>query len=833
MPITYNDEFVKMDEKFKDCMYKTIGPLLLGFADGADSSRQNMYTSNLKQILTFEGSNFPRIYTGMENMIGKRNKAYKQMKGNWIVKDKIYKYGENSIYSLILYNEQTDTYDIREKKPVEDLTERFGFPYNNEVMDSLEVGSFIKHDTIISKSISYDKDMNYCYGKNAKVAYVSDPSTQEDSIKIRNGWADSIICHESDTIVTSMNTNDVPLNLYGNDDYYKPIPDIGDTVKDGTICAFRRVNYEHILTSFQSKTMQTIATTDRDVVTTKDAAVWDIDVYCNNTEELPDNVFYRQIKFYHEMQCKYAETITEWCKTIKASGSKYTRNITAFKSKYQNWNNVEYPWKNKDRAFDNVVIKFKTLAKVDIRTGFKLTGRYGDKGVISKVAENVKNTLVENIMDFGDDYAKLSEDEISNMVANLVIVDDSEMMYLDDGTQVDILLNAPGAFRRLNTDQIVETDLTFAAERVRQRMLTLDTMEEKEELVFQFLDMIDTMQCSVYKKMYHSLESIVDIDGYDVRFINKMTREEFIKEIEVKGFYIKKEPFSKIRYDVLKTIYETFDWIKPYTAYVNIFGMRKRIMRPMVVGDKYILLLKQTSNKNSSFRSTGRINKCNLPQKSPDKQQNREIYARSPISISEIHNLSYAISMQTLAEYNVFMRSSPIGRKSLQRILAADGNPMDIKKLKVKSNYTNTNALILAANFKAIGIRLNFVSENKDHTIVCDQVQPYFVDGMMIIDRPTNKPFYQTLFDLKKDYINHNIIIEGYKGEADEIAWSHVFELDEAKKLPIYENMKSMIIDTNEKRSEDINMKRDRLAQGLEAEEDLNPIRKRRKKLTA
>jgi len=262
MPMMYTEELKDLDTQYSDQMYKLSGPTLLGFPDGCDASRLNMFTQNIKQIICIKNSEFPRIFTGYENKIGELNNAYKKLEGTWEVKDKIYKFGNDGIYTLILYNRLEDKYDIIEKPIVEDLTEKFGFVYNTDVMDSLKVGDSVT-DCVIYKSTSYDDDMNYCAGVNALVMYVTDPSTIEDAINIRKGWADSIITTEVDSAIVTVNKNDIFVNLYGNENSHKAFPNIGEQVKNSTICALRRVNYNHALYDMQSQNMQKLYTTDK------------------------------------------------------------------------------------------------------------------------------------------------------------------------------------------------------------------------------------------------------------------------------------------------------------------------------------------------------------------------------------------------------------------------------------------------------------------------------------------------------------------------------------------------------------------------------------------
>ena len=96
------------------------------------------------------------MLSGSENTFGKLSSGYKFLSGEWKVLDKIKKYSDGEIYTLILYQESTNTVDIIEKQYAEDGPERFGYVYNTSAMDSHEVGDTIK-DEVIYKSTSYDE----------------------------------------------------------------------------------------------------------------------------------------------------------------------------------------------------------------------------------------------------------------------------------------------------------------------------------------------------------------------------------------------------------------------------------------------------------------------------------------------------------------------------------------------------------------------------------------------------------------------------------------------------------------------------------------------------
>ena len=71
----------------------------------------------------------PRMYTNYEYIFGKISSGYKQSKYNYTVVSKIPRFSwlPNYLYTLILYNEDLDQYELLEKKDIENLTENFAY----------------------------------------------------------------------------------------------------------------------------------------------------------------------------------------------------------------------------------------------------------------------------------------------------------------------------------------------------------------------------------------------------------------------------------------------------------------------------------------------------------------------------------------------------------------------------------------------------------------------------------------------------------------------------------------------------------------------------------
>lgn len=790
-----------LDQKYGgEEMYRIFGPTSLSWST-TDSSRMYMFTSHIKQTLTLLEPDIPRLATGMENTVGEYNNAYKKLKGSWEVRAIIPKFSFTpefieqhpdlsriQIVTLVLYNKKTDTYDMIEKPVAENLTEKFGFVYNTDLIDGLQEGDRLPDGTVLYKSTSYDDHMNYRYGKNARVFYSTSTDTIEDAIVVRKGWADGVKSVEVDNIQVPINDNDVLLNLYGDDQTYLAFPEVGEEVRDSLICATRRINRAHILYDFQQANMRELMDVDTDYYTSKHSVVYDINVYYNGDDEFPDNKFYTQLRRYWKDGCNYADTVFHWCNQIKQSGSHYTKNVSYFRAKYKHYTDPEYKWKNKDRAFNHIVLEFKVKSITGLDLGSKLTGRFGNKGVISRIMEDPLDSVRDSIIDLVDQDGKLSADDRRILASQIQIVDDERMpYYIQDGQKVyaDVMCNASGAIRRLNPGQLVEVETNFIAEQVQHLIKHARTLKEKEAIFFKFMDCVNRDESTFFKNLYGSYDQLRNVNGLQLHMMSEDSRRAFIQDVENHGFFLVRPPHKPLLFDDVVRMYDAFPEIRPKDIYIDIFGTTQRkTLRPGVIGYMYTIVLKQNSNKNFSARSTFRVNRSNLPAKDIAKKTNRSSYARTPVRLSEIYNLLASINGTDLAEHNVFTRSSALGRKSLDRILSASGNPLQIRKLKVQDNFTNANADILAAKLKTMGLKIFFspIPQGRLELEDATQVVPLHFGDFTIYDHPNHRRMYQVLFNEFHKHLKSRLFLESYRGERFDTCWDLVFNDSEIQK---------------------------------------------------
>lgn len=810
MPIEYKDAYIEMDREYTDQLYKLFGPGLLAFPVGTDGARLQMQGQEVKQCLNILNPDVARVSTHYENIFGKLGWAYKQLRGTWRVEAKIVKF-EGFTYTLVLYNIDTDTYDMIEKPINENPTERYAFVYNTNAMDKLEVGDTIT-DEILYKSTSYDKNMNYRYGKNAKVYVISSPDVLEDAIRIRKGWLRKILFVQSSIYKIPVSSNNVPINWYGDNNVFQGFPKLGQMCKDNIVCAIRPVKKKHVRYDFQTENLQKLMNIDTEYYAPDNSILTDIEVFYDDEAEFPSNVFFQQLKEYYDANCNYAEQMLEWSTRIKKSGSNYTENVTFFRSKYMHYNDPEYKWKDKG----SILIKLKMLSVDGMDPGSKGSGRYGDKGVISnegqdpeefdnwldevELEENMNKLL--DLPDFLREIAEMkgmvdpSEEELLEIRRKIIITPDASMHYTDH-FPVDITLNAGGATRRENIDQLYEVDFNFCSWHIQQKVKSLENFEDKVELIFKYLNLIEKEEGDFFLQLFQSWDRVETINNHRIRLINRTEQEKFVANIEKHGFYIVRTIDSKMRYSTLEKILEEFPFIKPLPIYVDIFGTKKRrVINDGIVADKYIMFLIHNNNKNFSARSTFRLNRSNLPTKDAAKRTGRSPYSHNPVRLGEYYNLMSDISGATLAEMNIPMRSSVLAMKDLGKILENTGNPLAVTKIRIKEDYVNANAQIAACKLKALGIKLRFHKDNEEsYEVVRDEIIPLHIDGYTIYDTPLNKMGYVTIFKEYRKYLNDAVIVESYPGEKQDMAWKHVFNLDEVKEMDfLTDDLKEMLV---------------------------------------
>lgn len=637
-----------------------------------NSMRSVMFTNHLKQFLTPLNPDYPFVFTNAENLVGEHSSGYKKVKHESEVYRKVVKFGdilgyENAnVYKLFIFDKKKKKFDVIERKETEDLTENFGFNYNNDEIDKYSEGDTIKKNTVLYKSTSYDDDMFYGYGKNTCVMYTLDPYTSEDAAVVSRTYADSFRTIETEKIQIKLNDNDFLLNLYGEEDGdYKPLPDIGETCT-GILGAIRTQYNNQLLYDFKSSSLNKIHDGDRIIYANDTNEIVDITIFSNN-EEIVDTIFNVQINKYLESQNKYYQEIYDTCKDIMDSGYDYSAEIDYLFKRSGEMLDTKKRWKEGDSAFANMVIEVTIRKEVPLRKGQKISGRYGNKSVISEIRE------------------------------------DSEMPFTEDGRRVDLLLNLLAIINRTTSFAIYELIITSICYKTSQRMKSLDSYKDKEKLMFDMINEFNEIQCDEMKKEYNKL--------------SKFEKKKVIDDAIEDGIYINQSSVKETKpiFYRIKDILDKYDWLEADYVYINDSNGRKvKTLSRHWIGDMYIIKLKQSDRRGFSGRSTGTIDIKGLPTRSFKSKNHMEKHSDSAIRFGESETLNFSIGVpsEDIALFNSLYRTSIKGREQLVKSMFNFDGKDNKNKVKIDTAYTSRVAEIFNVFFKSLGLEIDYVDDD-------------------------------------------------------------------------------------------------------------------------
>jgi hypothetical protein len=353
---------------------------LVGQGDFPGANNVMRGTMNIKhhtQHLTIDNPEFPFFYDGKENITGETSSFYKKTKKKYTVFKRIKKYdtlmkGKSYFALYFLYCKDDDSWKVVERKEVENLTENYGFCYNNDVIDSLEEGDSVPEGTVLTASTSYDESMNTSIGINGRILYGVHPAVQDDAIIVSESFAKSMVANN----VTNENT--IILNLYGKNGEYRGLPNIGDVIgedgEQGILCATRTVKETRMFSDLRDSSLRTLNSAT-DTLIYGEGEVIDINVYCNNPEIKRNRVNAQILQYYIDAKWFYTE-VYKTCKHIVKSGSKdIDREIHRWMRKAMNYLDTQAVWAFNDNVFSNLMVEVLLRKKEPAKIGRKIVGK--------------------------------------------------------------------------------------------------------------------------------------------------------------------------------------------------------------------------------------------------------------------------------------------------------------------------------------------------------------------------------------------------------------------------------------------------------------------------
>jgi hypothetical protein len=649
---TQSDQYVREDGRAKH--YFLGEDLLTPNVNKCDGGRLNMFISHLAQFLTLDCGEVPRVFTRFENQIGK----YSQGMGYVSLKEKAtfiaeIALGENERYLFFAYDDQT--VDVVCHMSSTRLTESYGYA-NNFVMPETEPGDEVEAGTLISHNNMYDEHLNLKYGVNLKTIFLAkDGLTFEDGIIISETGSKKLghtAVHEA---IVSLNNNDVLVNLYGDKTNYKPFPNVGEEIENGVLCSRRRINYSTVLTDFKENDRQ--MDVNNDTLFYFDGAVESIEIFSNLSEDELKQEYNAPIKTLLDSRRDLYKDIKETIESFKAEGYALRDDCGFLYQKATDYlSGKKFSYDKSE--FEGTIIRFKIRETVPLKVGSKITGRVGNKGVISK------------------------------------ILPDEEMPRVSDTGEIpDVVLNSLGVVGRCNISQLYEHELNFIADEIVKKYP--DDKKGVASLwsdILEFYQIIGTGQGEFLKEKL----------GTDAKAI-----AAYVADVRENGLLIHQPPF-----------FENANPEKMIELY-NHFGVEKLkfegIEQPLVFGSLYFIKLRHEAIGKFSARSAGQVSLLNVPFKSNEMyKKGTAPHNNSPIRFGEqeLFNMLLLANQEGGASGVInFLRhysSHNIERRNLlQKLLRVDPDRIDSVAGDGKSEKMITNAAqVIRSFFAGMGITL-------------------------------------------------------------------------------------------------------------------------------
>lgn len=625
--------------------------------------RKIMGNTHQSHSLVLTQGEIPYVATGYENRFGEQSSSIIRMDDDYEVIAKIpkFSYAPDHHYYLILRSINKNEITVVERISYKYVTEVYGYLHNNSIMDSMSApGTIIHKGDIIRRSTGFDRYGNRTSGKNINVAYMALDINMEDSVLISKRCSELMSAPLLRTVKIIINENDIPLNIYGNDNMYKVFPDIGEDIKDGILMAYRRDKKEEAIYTQSVKRLQEIMMSD-DKITIKGKVI-DINIYCNNPEYIKTNAYNQQFYSYYTDRQRMNQDIVNVVGSYATQG--YHLSYQLNKMFYNAKSELEGKKFIDKKQFSNITIEFVVMENRILDVGDKVSDRYGGKGVVSK------------------------------------IVDTELMPKMCNGQPIDMIKNSSTMYNRENAGQIFEHEINYISMNILDRIRQGDmSLQDSFAMILKFYEI-------------QSPEQYQDIKAY-IDSLDYRNQEYFLESILNKTcINVSNKPISEtMNIDKLITLKQAFPWIDEQKVQVPIRDSRGNVRfvytrRPMIAAPQYVIRLKQFAEEKFSAASLSSTNLKNENAKSKASKNYREPNSNTPIKLGQMESGDLDHMGTEYVVINLLLHSlSPHARRLVEQIAITDPYNVDVK---IDTKSKNRSAEILNARLKIMGYKITF-----------------------------------------------------------------------------------------------------------------------------
>ena len=704
-------ELVKMNiEKYKD-LFKEKDPdlklrqelfsmqALNPFIIYNSSPRGLMMSSHIAQVVTLNKPDKNIIQTTLDRDLAKYVISAKFLHDVEII-NVIKRYsgwsGEASNVEYVIVYKRLDDgkYDIMEIKRYNKFHTHFGFEYKFLIdPDTMYPGQVFKKDTYLAVPTTIlNEDMDYGIGLNANVAMITLPEVAEDGVIVSESFCKRMKFKIFETRTIHVNPNEILLNLYGDENNYKPFPEIGEHIADnGILMATRKIEDEVILGLLVDKELRKVNPIFDNAVYA-DGKVIDIKIYKNRKNKIiakePDEFLEKYIvgleNFYKTILNTYNNIKRmEDEPEITSKFSKELSNAFAMVDSIKGKLKKIYRKEEIDLYRIEIVVEKELIPTV----GYKITDLHGGKSVIIDVWKDEDMPVDEygNRADIiADPSATVSRLNIGRLYER----------YIKNSSRVAKRLIKEEISKLLNKKDINANDI--------DALNTGDIIKIFKEYVIEFVNIFNNEQTMAYNQV------LTNNDIENMKYI--------LKEIVEEEFYIFMSlDMDKRAYEIVTDLeLSKFKAVYGPVSF-NYYGNKVKTKTPIMIAPMYYILLSKIAD-DYLVTSSAKLNHFGLPISVGNNDKYRLPYRNSPTRIlGETEGRLYAsyVGREFLAELKQRNTSIEQHRTIYRNVLEAE-NPFYIKDVipRDKYPYKGDRALVMLTSlFNSVGIDFKFAED--------------------------------------------------------------------------------------------------------------------------
>lgn len=561
------------------------------------------------------------------------------------------------------------------------LHSKFGYLTKKINMNQLAPNNFIPKSMEFVQAPNHDDEL-YKLGVNANVIYMPLWGTTNDAFVISERLRKKLDYTEINQTTVVVGLNNIPLNLYGDENNYKAFPDIGETVRDdGVIFAMREYNNNSLIADITSDSLRELSVHDDQYKADAGATILDVNIFTNKNRfnDLRADKRDNGLTGTYAQFVRYQTSLNACYTAIIDCYNKYKDQYAlspGFRSLVKQSMCWCYNDKFKDLSLyckkDPIDLIYITLTygiKHHIAKGYKITSRDGAKGVVGEIWKTEDMPSYQN---------------------------GSETVY------ADLVITGESPFNRLNSSQNYEQFINYASDVVVQRCKdNVIPHEQQYDYIMRFIGLIRPLNEEFYREY---------VDAYG-------SKEEFLTECKFKGLYHIIPPFTEnITPEMILRVKKEYDIHQVPITYYQYDENGNRypvtIKEKTIIGSKYIMLLGKLPQDALSAIEYGYVSQFNLPVKPTNNSiKQQSTFGRTPGRYGEDETavLTMSLGAKTVCRLLGLNSNCPTAQKMLKNHLLKDPYPTRLDHIEMSDddviNQAN-NVKLFAHMFAAAGYQL-------------------------------------------------------------------------------------------------------------------------------